>query len=313
MLIDKGDVEYLQVIEPIWSTGINWQSFNPLLPDFYKPQKYAIMGRITHVTRLMHFKYKEVPDILKPTYMFQGQPLAQELIPYLMGFEQSRININKLIAKYNHFVLKCNLESIIADNSDAFVNGQNLGVRIDLFNQVATNGNVIAIDKDSEEFENISVNLSGLSEIMNQNIQYVCSIGRIPVNKLFQNSLGGLNPTGEFETTSFRDTIREHRVNIVDHNIQQALELFMIDVYGEIDDDICWEWLPIEESNELEQSQINLNIANELSTLTNAGILAQQQAAQVLVQTEDVKYSGLEIVEENYQNEIDNLDNENEE
>ena len=295
--IDKNSVEYLQVIEPVWYTAIYWQSFNPLLPDFYKPQKYSVLGRTLHQSRMLHFKYKEMPDILKPTYMFNGIPLAQEITAYLMGFEQSRINLNKLIAKSNHFKLGTNIEAMIEDESSAFVSGTNVGTRISMFNRIQSVANVIAIDKETEDFENVSVNVQGLDDIMNQNVQYVCSIARIPVSKLFQNSLKGLNPTGEFETNSFYDTIKEDRANMVDEHLTATVNLSMIDCFGDIDEDINWEWLPLEEANEVEASQIKLNKANEIATLVNSGVIDALQGAKKLQSDKDSGWNDIEIVE----------------
>lgn len=305
--ISKGDIEDLKIIEPLWYTAVNWQALDPTLEDFYNPSMYVVLGKMTHATRLISFVYKEVPDILKPTYLFNGQPLSQELIPYLMGAEQSRVNINKLISKANHFVLGTNLEAIIGDQSNAFINGQNLGTRINMMNATTTNGNVVAIDKDTETFENISVNLGGLNDIQAQNIQYVCSIARIPVTKLFCNSLAGLNPTGEHETNNWYDTTRADQASI-DEQMDKITHIAMLDNFGEIDDEIEWKWLPLEKANELEVSQINLNKMNELAAGVGSQILAPMQAAKILQADEDSGYNNLEIIEEDYMQQFENFE-----
>lgn len=296
--IGKGDVEYFTVIEPVWYTAINWQAFNPLKKDFYNPEKYTILGRVTHATRLMHFKYKEVPDILKPTYMFNGQPLAQELLPYLMGFEQSRNNINQLVAKYNHFVLKTDIEALLNSTSNLIAAGQDLGTRIAMFTQIASANNVVAINKENEEFENITLNLSGVCDIQNQNMNYVCSIGKIPITKLFQNSLPGLNPTGEFETNSFYDTVRKDRAAIVDEHLHTTLRLGQLTLFGEIYEDITFEWEPLEVANELELSQIRLNKAHEAERYIASGALNSSQVAKHLQTDESSGWNGIEINQE---------------
>ncbi len=310
--VGKGDVQYFTVIEPIWYTAINWQAFNPLKRDFYKPEKYTVMGRITHATRLLHFKYKEVPDIIKPTYMFNGQPLSQELLPYLMGFEQSRNNINMLIAKYNHFVLKTNTEALLNDTDSLIAMGQNLGTRIALFNQIASANNVLAIDKELEEFENITLNLAGICDVQNQNMSYICSIAKIPIVKLFQNSLPGLNPTGEFETNSFYDTIRKDRANMVDQHHNTVLKLAQLDSFGEIYDDIGFEWEPLEVANELELSQIRLNKAQESVAYVGSGILHPLDVAKNLQANPDSGWEGIEIEESDYDTELQNPNQPNE-
>lgn len=300
--INKDSVNYFQHVEPIWYTAIDWQAYNPLKPNFYKPQKYVVMGQVVHSTRLLHFKYKPVPDVLKPSYLFNGPSITQELIPYLQGFEQGRINCNKLIAKANHFVLKANLEPLIDDQNPAFQQGQTLGARISAFNYVATNGNIVAINKDTEDFENISTNFGGVTELTEQNMQYVSAISRIPQVKLFENSLKGLNPSGKFENKNFYDTIIEDRVNMVDQHMQTILEICQLDITGEIDHDINFEWLPLGESNELEKSQIEMNKATELATYVNSNILAPIDAAKHLQQSENSGYNNLQIHEEDYDN-----------
>jgi phage-related protein (TIGR01555 family) len=298
--IGKGSINDLVLIEPTWYTAVNWQSMDPLRSDFYKPQKYTLLGRLTHATRLMHFKYKEVPDILKPTYMFNGQPLTQELLPYLMGFEQARNNINKLIGKYNHFVLKTGIEQLLNSSDNLISAGQNLGTRIAMFNQIATSNNVVAIEKTAEEFENIQINLNGVAEPQNLNMLYLSSLARIPVTKLFQNSLPGMNPTGEFETNSYHDTIRQDQANMADDHMHTVLQLGQLDCFGELMPDITFEWNPLGAANELETAEIKLKGAQEIANLVSAGIVIPLQAAKKLQSDKKSGWDNLEIKESDY-------------
>ncbi len=304
--ISKGDVEYLTIVEPVWYTAVNWQSFDPLKPDFYNPSKYTILGRLTHATRFMHFKYKEVPDILKPTYLFNGQPLAQEVLPYLMGYEQSRNNINQLVAKYNHFVLKTDIEALLNDSDSAIACGQNLAMRLAMFTKTASTTNVIALDMESEDFANITLSLSGIDEVMNQNMTYVASIFKIPVTKIFQNALKGMNPTGEFEMNSFHDTIREDQVVMGNPQMDYTLKLCQLDLFGEIYDNIGYEWEPLEAANELELSQIALNKAQESVAYITSGVMTPENVAQRLQTAKDSGWDGIEIESTDYVSELDN-------
>ena len=52
---------------------------NPTSPEFYEPTWWRIGGQRVHCSHLIVFRNGQVPDILKPSYMFGGGPVPQRI------------------------------------------------------------------------------------------------------------------------------------------------------------------------------------------------------------------------------------------
>ena len=69
--------------EPVWCYPARYNATNPLKDDWYAPQTWYCQAQEIHSTRLLRFVGREVPDLLKPSYMFGGISLTQLMRPYV--------------------------------------------------------------------------------------------------------------------------------------------------------------------------------------------------------------------------------------
>lgn len=304
----KDNLEYLQVIEPLYYVAINYVTDNPFSQWFYKPEKYVVLGMTIHESRICKFLVNEAPNLLKPTYLFNGIPLAQQMIPFVMNFETIRTEIVKIVKRFNTSVLKTNLLSILSDSSNAFTNGSKLANRIRGFIASASNTGVLALDKDSEEFVQIQINLSGLDKLQAQAAEFICLVARMPATKLFGTPAEGFNATGEHDLKNYYDSIRTDQEKIASPHITKLMHLAMLNIWGKIDKDINFVWNNLEEANELQESQIRLNLANEIAAYVDRDIITPQQAAERIANDENSGWDGLEILEADFENEEDGDD-----
>jgi hypothetical protein len=115
----KGDLKRLAVVEPIWTYPANYDAFDPLKPDWYRPQRWYVMSKQVHVSRLLTFVGREVPDLLKPCYSFGGLALTQMAKPYVENFLNIRQSVADIIQAFTVFVLHTNLGETAVKNSSA--------------------------------------------------------------------------------------------------------------------------------------------------------------------------------------------------
>ena len=99
--VEKGSLERLINIEPMWTTPLVWNAIDPTLPDFYKPTSWMVLGRETHQSRLLKFVSHEIPDILKPAFNFGGVSLSQLIEPYVDRWLKTVASVNKLISNFS--------------------------------------------------------------------------------------------------------------------------------------------------------------------------------------------------------------------
>jgi hypothetical protein len=52
--IDKGTLRGFVVVDPTWVSPVNYNSTNPLKPDFFIPSSWYVMGKLVHASRLLH-------------------------------------------------------------------------------------------------------------------------------------------------------------------------------------------------------------------------------------------------------------------
>ena len=256
-------------------------------------------------SRLIKFINNELPNLLKPTYMFNGIPIIQLLAPYVQGFETVRTNIITTTSRLNLFTLGTNIEATIDDNiNNQLINAASLPNRIRLMNATVQNGNTVAYDKESEEFNTINLSLSGLHEISEQNADHISAISKIPPSKLFGKPLKGMRSNGDYELTNYYDTIRSYRENMCSAHITTLMHIAMLNIWGEIDENITFRWNNLEAANELEESQIRLNKAGEAATYIDKGVIKPIQVAEKLANDENSGWDSLEIKESDYANAI---------
>lgn len=167
--IKKGSLKALNVIEAVWIYPQDYNAIYPLLGDWYKPRGWYVMGQMVHVTRLLTFINREVPDLLKPAYAFAGLSMSQMAIPYVINWLEIRQSVNDIIKAFSVFVLSTNATDVLAGGQgETFLN------RLDLFNAIRDNRGVLAIDKDKEDFRNVAAPLGGLDHLQAQAQEHMC-------------------------------------------------------------------------------------------------------------------------------------------
>ncbi len=110
----RGKLQKLKTIEPVWTYPSAYNANDPLTDEWYDPKMWFVMGKELHVSRLLPFVGREVPDMLKPTYSFGGLSLTQMMKPYVDNWLQTRSSVGALIQAFSVMVLKTNLMTSLA-------------------------------------------------------------------------------------------------------------------------------------------------------------------------------------------------------
>lgn len=304
----KGDLLYLNVIEPLYATPLAFNATNPLNEDFYVPSMWSVLAKPVHATRLIHFSYNNVPTLLKPVYWFNGYPLVQLCLDYLMGFESVRQNVVGVAGRFNLNIFKTNMNSLLFDDGTF---GKSTYDRLKIAQQLQSNFSIFAMSNDPaspEEWQQFNMSIAGLDTLLNQNAELVCASARIPAIKLFGTSPKGFNATGENELRIYFDLIRSMQTSIFQPNLQAVFELVQIDLFGEIDSDLQIHFKPLWTEKPLESSQIQVNKANINSIYFDKGILSAEEIRKSLNADAQSGYSNLE--EDFEENDEDDLTDE---
>jgi hypothetical protein len=215
--VGKGSLKALKVIEPVWTYPTTYNAINPLRHDWYNPQVWYVMGKEIHSSRLLPFIGHPVPDLLKPAYSFGGVSLSQLAKPYVDIWLKTRKSIGDLIHAFSVMVLPTDMSTMVQPGGSA-----EMYARADAFNALRDNNSIFMINKNTEDFKNVSVPLSGLHELQAQSQEHMCvqagtrittTRGQIPVEDVNTADLvltrAGFSPIKWVGVTGLADTLVE--------------------------------------------------------------------------------------------------------
>lgn len=275
-------------VEAIWTTPYMYNSVDPTEPDFYKPSAWFILGRRTHASRLMTFVSREVPDILKPAYNFGGLPMTQLMIPYVTQWLRTRDSVSDLIHNFSVMVLSTNMQATLAGDGS-----EDVFKRIALFNQTRDNRGLMTLDKDSEELTNVATPLSGLSELQAQAQEHMASPSHIPLVKLLGITPSGLNASSEGEIKVFYDYVRAQQENLFSKHLDQVLDIMQLSLFGTIDDEIDYEYVPLDELDGEALARNRKADADSGVAYINAGVVSPDEERERLAADPNSGYNNL--------------------
>jgi hypothetical protein len=288
--IKQGSLIRLKNIEAMWTTPYQYNSIDPTAADFFKPTKWLIMGKQVHASRMLTIISREVPDMLKPAYNFGGMSLAQLMMTDVEHYYRTRDSISDLVHSFSISGIKTDLQSILAGGS-----GDAEMKRAQLFNQIRDNRGLMLIDHELEEFFQFNTPLTGLDELQTQAKEQMAAPAHIPLVKMFGITPGGLNASSEGEIRVFYDEIAAEQENILRDPLGKVLQIIQLSEFGEIDENICFDFEPLDELTELEVTEIQEKKGNNAVALINTGVISAQEARETLAGDINSGYSNIDV------------------
>jgi phage-related protein (TIGR01555 family) len=276
--IAKGALLGFKTIEPIWTTPYAYNSIDPTRPDFYKPDYWYVLGKKTHASRLLTFISHELSDILKPAYNFGGMSMSQLIEAYVTRWLKTVDSVNRMISNYSTSGILTNLQSTLSgDNGTAEV-----FKRIQLFNLMRDNRGALVLDKESEEFFQFNAPLSGLSELQAQAQEHMAAPTHIPLVKLTGITPSGLNASSDGEIKVFYDYVASQQQSFFDDHLKTVCQLVQLHLWGTIDEDIGYEWVPLDSPTDKEESEMRKSDGDRDSAYVDRGILGPDEVRERL-------------------------------
>lgn len=259
--VRKGKLLRFQPVEAVWAYPQAYNTISPLEPDWYTPQIWNVQGKGVHRSRLLTFVGREVPDLLKSAYAFGGLPMTQVARPYVENWLRTRQSVSDLISQFSVSGVKgMKLPDLLASGAaDSLVN------RIDMFTAMRDNRGFMALDVD-EEFFNVSTPLGTLDKLQAQAQEQIASICGIPLVKLLGVTPSGLNASSDGEVRVFYDFIRAYQEKLFGENLKRVIAIVQLSEFGDVDEDIGFEFEPLWQMSEAEKADVALKRAQAIMT-----------------------------------------------
>lgn len=287
--IGKGMLLGFQPIEPYWTTPFSYNAVDPTRPDFYKPVSWFVSGKKTHASRLLMFLSRPVPDLLKPAYNFGGISMTQLLEPAVNMWLRTRKSVNDLLHNFSITILKSNLATLLGEDDDA----GGLIERAQLLVNNRDNQGVAIIDMVSEDIVKADTSLAGLDKLQAQAQEHMAAIAHEPLVVLTGVTPAGLNASSEGEIQVWHEYLGSQQKNMCDAPLKLCIEAVQLHLYGEIDDAITYEWVPLDEPTAAELAAERKSDADRDGVYIDKGVVDPQEVRDKISKDPTSGYDGL--------------------
>jgi phage-related protein (TIGR01555 family) len=288
--IKKGSLVGFQNIEPMWTTPYAYNTSDPTEPDFYRPDLWYVMGVPTHADRLLTFIARPLPDMLKPSYNFGGLSLSQLTEPYVNRWLKVVDGVSRIITSFSITYIATDMQATLQDAGAA----DTLVQRARVFNLLRDNRGLGFINKDTEEFGQLNTPLSGLHELQAQAQEHMAAPTHIPLVFLTGITPSGLNASSDGEIKVFYSWIAGEQQNFYAGHLRTVLSLLQLHLWGAVDPDIDFEFVPLSKPTDAEAATIRKTDAEAISILVTGAIISADEGREKLRSDDKAGFTFLE-------------------
>jgi phage-related protein (TIGR01555 family) len=288
--VKLGSLRGFKTIEPLWTYPGQYNASDPLHPNFYNPETWYVQGKEIHRSRLFGVVSREVPDLLKPAYLFGGLSLSQMAIECVENWLRTRKSVGDLVNAFSTMVLSTDIQALLSNGG-----GDAERARADLFNAIRGNLGLMIVNKATEELSNVSTPLGGLDHLQAQSQEHISGVSGIPLVKMFGITPTGLNASSEGELRVWYDSVHGVQEDVVADPFTAALELVQLSEFGEIDPDIRFAFEPLWQATESEKGALRKANADTAAVYIADGVLDPREERERLAAEDDGVYQGLDL------------------
>src|SRR3954469_10528487 len=187
-------------------------------------------------------------------------------------------------------VLKTEMSDILQDGG-----AQALWDRIDLFNSLRDNRGTMALDKNREDLVNVTTPLGTLDALQAQAQEQMAAVSHTPLIVLLGITPSGLNASSDGELQVWASWVRSMQEHLFDGPLDRVIKCIQIDLWGETDSDIGFDYEPLRELSDAELAAAQKQEADTHAVYVNAGVIAPEEVRKALAEDEGSPYAGVDL------------------
>lgn len=275
----RGSLNGFKIVEPFNISPGLYSTSNPMAKNYFKPASWWIQGREVHKSHFLYFAANLPPTLLLPAYNFFGIPLAQIVLDPVLHFVECREAAARLLKKFSLTVFKTDMSSVLSGGATTM-----LERRIQLMVQGRDNDGVETIDNETEDIIKLETPLGGVTDIVKQAMEIVAAYFGEPAVKLWGISPGGFNATGESDIQNHYDHVASQQEKILREPLENILRVLQLDLFGEIDENITFEFEPLGKDDERTIADVNKIKADTSAIYFDRGIVSAEETRKVLAE-----------------------------
>jgi phage-related protein (TIGR01555 family) len=291
--VTPGSYKGISQIDPYWMVPqlTNTNVSNPIDPNFYEPTFWQIGSTLIHHSHLCIFTTGEVADILKPNYSYGGVSVPQKIYERVYAAERTA-NEAPLLAMTKR------LTTINADVETAVTDPVAFAAKMETWCNFRDNFGVKVAGLE-EKIDQHDTALGDMDNLIMTQYQLVAAIAEVPGTKLLGTQPKGFNSTGEFEESSYHESLESIQENDLSPMLERHHQLVIVsDIcpkYGIKPFSVTAVWKPLDAMTAQEQAALNLQKAQVDATLASTGAIDGQDIRERVVNDPDSGYNGLPL------------------
>lgn len=294
--VEPGSYTGISQIDPYWITPqLDSESAgDPSAINFYEPTWWTIAGKLVHKSHLVIYITEEVPDILKPGYIYGGISVPQKIVERVYAAERTANEAPMLALTKRTDVIKIDLAQATAQQP-------NFAARVAqwVFNRDNYGIKALGLDESMEQFD---TSLSDLDAVIMTQYQLVAAASNVPSVKLLGTSPKGFNSDGSYEEASYHEFLQTLQLTALDpmlarhHDLLIRSEIcpkFGIEPFNTT---VVWESLDAMTAKEL--AELNKMKAETDSALMMTGAIQGMDVRDRITMDPTSGYDGLKPLED---------------
>lgn len=195
-----------QIMYEYLDTDLNSENYG--LPLLYQVQDYRTGATFfVHYTRILRMDWTILPPRDMNWNQGWGESVITSIYDELKNYGSAFANVSVMMQDFVSGVLKVPGLSMEVNTS---CGQSNIFKRIDMANLSKGTTSMMVLDGE-EDFQKLSTNVSGVSELLDRFMLALSSVTAIPVTLLFGRSPAGLNSTGDSDIRNFYDMIKQYQ------------------------------------------------------------------------------------------------------
>lgn len=277
--LKTGCLRSMHVVDRTRIVAIGEIDQTPMSPTFGMPTHYQFVGNTTaiHKDRLIRFEGTELPIYERQRNLWYSDSVLIPLMPQIDNFHTTSFAAAQMVQEANTDIIKVQgLQNILSNNQ-----GTNamLG-RFTDWKQIKSVFGLSILDS-TEEYEQKSIQLSGVKDLIWEYLKMVSASVSIPATRFLSASPDGMNATGESDLVNYIETLQGLHKDVYDPRLN-IIDKLLSAHFGIPDEEFDYSWNCIFPESAAQKAEREKNHQEGIVAITTAGIISRESALKEL-------------------------------
>ncbi len=281
--IRQGDLKWLRVIDRwrvsgTYAVDYDLASDNYLLPEFYLAASDVNANARIHHSRVLRFNGQTLPYNAWQANGRWDDSELQHVMDSVKNYGTTTDAIATMLFEANVDVLGIDelRELLSANDGEA-----KLIKRFQIAMMAKSYNRTLIIDKN-DSYQKHSNSFTGLDAVLNGFISDVCGAADIPATRLFGQSAGGLNSTGDNDIRNYYDMVSGKQEKEMRVQLERLDQIMVRSALGFVPDDYRFDFNNLWQTSDTEQAAVDKSRADTDQIYFSTGILTEGAIAREL-------------------------------